>query len=77
MHGNVYEWTEDCWHDTYERAPADGSAWLDPQDGDCARRVVRGGSWSGEAQNLRSANRFWIGTDVASLYVGFRLARDL
>src|SRR5262245_22588978 len=42
VHGNVYEWVQDCWNRNYEGAPSDGSAWL---TGDCARRVMRGGSW--------------------------------
>ena len=42
MHGNVWEWVEDCWNDSYEGAPDDGSAWT---SGDCGRRVLRGGSW--------------------------------
>ena len=44
VHGNVWEWTQDCWHGSYAGAPTDGSAWT--SGGDCARRVVRGGSWS-------------------------------
>ena len=44
MHGNVWEWVEDCFHDNYEGAPDDGSAWT--ADGDCNSRVLRGGSWS-------------------------------
>ena len=43
MHGNVWEWVEDCWHESYEGAPSDGSAWT---SGDCSRRVLRGGSWA-------------------------------
>ncbi|MFK7997732.1 MAG: SUMF1/EgtB/PvdO family nonheme iron enzyme, partial [Granulosicoccus sp.] len=43
MHGNVWEWQEDCWHESYEGAPTQGSAWI--EDGDCGRRVLRGGSW--------------------------------
>ncbi len=42
MHGNVWEWVEDCWNDGYQEAPVDGSAWT---SGDCGRRVLRGGSW--------------------------------
>ena len=42
MHGNVWEWVEDCWNDSYAGAPSDGRAWT---SGDCSRRVIRGGSW--------------------------------
>jgi formylglycine-generating enzyme required for sulfatase activity len=54
MYGNVYEWVEDPWHDNYNGAPTDGSAWL---QGDNSRRVVRGGSWDDFPQNLRAAFR--------------------
>lgn len=57
MHGGVWEWCEDVWHDSYRGAPADGSAWLD--DGGYGRRVRRGGSWSNEAKLCRSASRDW------------------
>jgi formylglycine-generating enzyme required for sulfatase activity len=69
MHGNVYEWVQDDYHDSYNGAPSDGSAWLTSGD----RRVVRGGSW-GNASNLRSATRhpFTPGTRTGS--VGFRVA---
>ena len=43
MHGNVWEWVEDCWNGSYAGAPADGDAW---RSGDCAKRVLRGGSWN-------------------------------
>ena len=42
MVGNVFEWVEDCWHDNFDGAPADGSAWV---TGDCSKRVIRAGSW--------------------------------
>ena len=42
MHGNVWEWVQDCWNESYRGAPADGSAW---ERGDCSQRVLRGGSW--------------------------------
>ncbi len=73
MHGNVWEWVQDCWNDTYERGPADGSVWM---GGDCSRRVVRGGSWYNYPWNLRSANRY--GDDRTYRYsnIGFRLAQD-
>ena len=55
MHGNVWEWVEDCWHENYARVPRDGSAWT--SGGDCGRRVLRGGSWYDHPWLLRSANR--------------------
>ena len=74
MHGNVWEWVEGCWNGTYAGAPTDGSAW---QRGDCANRVLRGGSWSGGARSLRSANRVGITAGVRNLDIGFRVARTL
>jgi formylglycine-generating enzyme required for sulfatase activity len=56
LSGNVSEWVEDCWHDSYLRAPDDGSAWVNPG---CRRRVVRGGSWGSAPEQTRSA--FQIG----------------
>lgn len=77
--GNVWEWTQDCWHKTYQGAPSDGSAWLQSHDGDCLRRVVRGGSWNYGPQGLRSAFRStaWLSSVGADGYLGFRVARDL
>jgi formylglycine-generating enzyme required for sulfatase activity len=80
MHGNVWEWVEDCYHDNYNGAPTDGSAWT---TGDCNRRVIRSGSWTDDLQRLRSASRRW--NPVATLddcigcffNVGFRLGRTL
>ncbi|MFH0344093.1 MAG: formylglycine-generating enzyme family protein [Chromatiales bacterium] len=60
MLGNVMEWTEDCWHADYVGAPTDGSAWREQQDGDCARRVIRGGSWGSIPWYVRSAFRGWF-----------------
>jgi formylglycine-generating enzyme required for sulfatase activity len=59
MHGNVWEWTEDCFHDTYNLAPVDGSVWAEDCQKD-VRRVLRGGSWYYNPSNLRSAYRFRI-----------------
>ena len=56
MHGNVYEWVEDCWNASYAGAPTDGSAW---RSGECERRVLRGGSWDYLPGFLRSALRLW------------------
>ena len=75
MHGNVFEWVEDCWHDSYSGSPSDGSAWTD--GGDCTIRVLRGGSWSFKPRGLRSANRYWNFTGNRSYVTGFRIARTL
>ncbi|NBB71307.1 MAG: SUMF1/EgtB/PvdO family nonheme iron enzyme [Alphaproteobacteria bacterium] len=77
MHGNVWEWVEDCWHDNYEGAPRDGSAWLQSHDGDCSRRVVRGGSWNFLPEDLRSADRLRLKRDNRIFTLGFRVARTL
>ena len=74
MHGNVWEWVEDCWNDSYAGAPSNGSAWL---RGDCERRVLRGGSWNFLPGNLRSAFRDWLTTGDRLDDVGFRVARTL
>jgi formylglycine-generating enzyme required for sulfatase activity len=76
MHGNVWEWVEDCAHKSYEgNPPTDGSAWT--AEGDCNRRIARGGSWSSDPHELRSAARgsYYKG-DTAS-NVGFRIGRTL
>jgi formylglycine-generating enzyme required for sulfatase activity len=75
MHGNVQEWVEDCWHDTYVGAPADGSAWQN--DGGCKHRVKRGGTWNEPKDDIRSGNRNKDGTDSHTNALGFRVARDL
>ena len=75
MHGNVYEWVADCWHDNYEGAPTDGSAWTSGCASDSA--VVRDGSWEVNPRDLRSANRFWDGPSGRYGYIGFRLVQDL
>jgi formylglycine-generating enzyme required for sulfatase activity len=77
MHGNVWEWVEDCWHDSYGGAPNDGSAWLEEDGGDCGSRILRGGSWGNGPGVLRSANRDSVGPDDRGLIVGFRIARTL
>ncbi len=75
--GNVYEWVQDCWHSNYTNAPADGSAWLEADGGNCDRRVVRGGSWNDIPQDLRSAFRGGDGTGNTDINLGFRVARAL
>jgi formylglycine-generating enzyme required for sulfatase activity len=55
MHGNVWEWCQDYWHDNYEDAPSDGSAWL--TDNENEARILRGGSWNDYPEYCRSASR--------------------
>jgi formylglycine-generating enzyme required for sulfatase activity len=73
MHGNVWEWCLDHWHDNYTGAPSDGSAWLDPKAEKNSSRVRRGGSWIYFPRLCRSANRLWY-TAVDRYYnLGFRV----
>jgi formylglycine-generating enzyme required for sulfatase activity len=74
VHGNVWDWTEDCWSDSNQGNPGNGSA---RTTGDCGRRVVRGGSWDNIPQSLRAANRYGDAPDVRYDILGFRLARTL
>ena len=76
VHGNVYEWIEDCWNDSYDGAPVDGGAWVS-EDCDCDRRVLRGGSWFNNPWSLRSAFRGENTTGFRDNEVGFRVARTL
>ena len=72
VHGNVWEWVEDCWSENYSGAPTDGSAWT---TGDCRYRVLRGGSWNYYPTVLRSAFRNRLTPDNSGNYFGLRLAR--
>ena len=72
--GNVGEWARDCWHDTYIRAPADGSAWINPG---CKLRVIRGGYWASSPDQTRAAFRLSAKPDRRDARIGFRIARDL
>ncbi|RUT06440.1 hypothetical protein DSM106972_026970 [Dulcicalothrix desertica PCC 7102] len=81
MHGNVWEWCLDDWHNSYEGAPNDGSAWLDDKNDNSSQAhrytVARGGSWYTEAQYIRSAYRdFNDGSERVNYFddvVGFRV----
>jgi formylglycine-generating enzyme required for sulfatase activity len=75
MHGNIWEWVEDIWHDDYNGAPTDGSAWL--WSDDPSFRVVRGGSWRNESEILRAAVRRKRHTNVRFDTLGFRVARTI
>lgn len=72
--GNVSEWTEDCWHQNYIKAPADGSAWVNPG---CNRHVARGGYWASAPEQSRAAFRIAAKADSYGPVIGFRIARDL
>jgi formylglycine-generating enzyme required for sulfatase activity len=74
MAGNVWQWVQDCYHGNYDGAPADGSAWISR---DYSNRVLRGGSWYGTPQGLRSAYRGWNSSDLRSRDIGFRVGRTL
>ena len=81
VHGNVWEWVEDCWHGDYNGAPTNGSAWLNNCDYVDALnghgRVLRGGSWFSGPRGLRSADRFRLDATSRGSGVGFRVARTL
>ena len=74
MHGNVWEWVQDCWNKNYKGAPTDGSAW---ESGDCSQRVLRGGSWNDDPRSLRSASRYGGSASFRFLKFGFRVARTI
>ena len=74
MAGNVQEWVADCWHDSYVRAPADGSAWINQG---CERRVARGSFWGGAPETARIAYRTGYLAGQRGAALGFRVARDL
>jgi formylglycine-generating enzyme required for sulfatase activity/tRNA A-37 threonylcarbamoyl transferase component Bud32 len=71
MHGNVWEWCQDIWHDNYNVAPTDGSAW---ETSGSDHRVLRGGSWSDHAVHCRAANRYYYSAGGSNRSVGFRVA---
>ena len=74
MSGNVREWVRDCWHGSYVGAPDDGRP---REEGDCRRRVIRGGSWHGKPSDMRSADRLWYATWFRNNNLGFRIARTV
>ena len=77
VHGNVWEWVEDCWHNNYNGAPSDGSAWTSDCYYDSDVRVLRGGSWGIITRYLRSAVRGWLIAWDRFSNCGFRIARTL
>ena len=71
MHGNVLEWCQDCWHETYNGAPTDGSAW--ETGGKKEWKLLRGGSWGNYPWDCRSANRLRSSADYWVNDIGFRV----
>ena len=74
MHGNLFEWVEDCWNENFKGAPADGSAWV---SGDCTQRVQRGGAWGYPRSYLRIAVRGRQGQGYRYINAGVRVAREV
>ncbi len=74
MLGNVGQWAEDCYHDSYDGAPSDGLAWT---SGECKYRILRGGTFGNASGYVRSAYRGYNLPDNRSIYGGFRVARML
>jgi formylglycine-generating enzyme required for sulfatase activity len=74
VHGSMYDWVEDCWHENYQGAPTDGSAWTAEN---CNGHVLRGGAASRSPQTRRSAARTWFGSPNRMIYMGVRVARNL
>jgi len=72
VHGNVYDWVEDCGNDSYAKAPSDGAAWM---TGNCDVRILRGGAFSRHPETLRSAARLWSGGSNRMIYMSVRVAR--
>jgi eukaryotic-like serine/threonine-protein kinase len=71
MHGNVCEWCEDKWHDNYQGAPTNGSAWVNGDNNDY--RVRRGGGWGDDSDTCCSASRDRVVSDIKYFGIGFRI----
>jgi len=71
LSGNVMEWVEDCWHDSYTRAPDDGSAWINPG---CENKVIRGGSWASAIETYQTHHRIKAESNLTDPRIGFRVA---
>jgi formylglycine-generating enzyme required for sulfatase activity len=74
VHGNIWEWTEDCWNETNAGNPRNGRA---RKSGDCSSRVLRGGGWMNNPAHLRSAHRYYDSILNRNIDVGFRVGRSL
>jgi sulfatase modifying factor 1 len=74
MLGNVFQWTDDCWHADYTGVPTDGSS---RTYGDCSERELRGGSWFTTPEFVRASYRNHFGVNYRTSSVGIRLVRDI
>lgn len=74
LSGNVMEWVEDCWHDSYFRAPDDGQAWINKG---CEKRVIRGGHWGSALDEYHSSHRKQSEDDFTDPRLGFRIAKTI
>jgi formylglycine-generating enzyme required for sulfatase activity/class 3 adenylate cyclase len=74
MGGNIHQWVTDCWHENYQGAPSDGSAWV---ESDCQSRVIRSGSWKNDPSYVRSSNRDHYDATVRYPTHGLRVAYSL
>ncbi|MDB9549561.1 formylglycine-generating enzyme family protein, partial [Dolichospermum circinale] len=72
MHGNVWEWCQDDWHNSYEGAPTDSSAWISDES-NSDKKLLRGGSWYSYPENCRSACRDYYGAGFDGNGSGFRV----
>ena len=73
LHGNIWEWCQDPWHQNYQNAPTDGSSWNE-NNSQSIFRILRGGSWYFDPRNCRSANRVGYDAGYWNYGIGFRLA---
>ena len=73
MHGNVWEWVQDTWHDNYENAPTDGTAW---EEESSSNRVGKGGSWMDGPNYCKSAFRGSLDADSTSYVLGLRIVME-
>ena len=75
MNGSVWEWVQDCWHNSFHQAPSDAVAWDDQPN--CSARVIRGGSWRDSAAYMVSSTRSSEEASARQSLNGFRVARDI
>jgi formylglycine-generating enzyme required for sulfatase activity len=71
MHGNLFEWCADTWHESYHGAPTDGTPWIDDRSDN---RILRGGSWNIFSRLCRSAYREYLPSNNRDPSNGFRVA---